>query len=131
MVSKKSFTLLVASRTTPFFVVVPIFLSRIVANMADLQYNDNETWHYLEHNFSVSKCLTTFTEIGSDHAMEQENKSMKVNVGITGLTQQPSALNLFCLIAPVLSSLSEEFLSLNQISEEKRKHHYQLSGSSR
>ena len=31
MASKKSFTLLVASRTTPFFVVVPIFLSRIVA----------------------------------------------------------------------------------------------------
>ena len=30
MVSKKSFTLLVASRTTPFFVVVPILLSRIV-----------------------------------------------------------------------------------------------------
>ena len=30
MVSKKSFTLLVASRTTPFFVVVQIFLSRIV-----------------------------------------------------------------------------------------------------
>ena len=30
MVFKNSFTLLVASRTTPFFVVVPIFLSTIV-----------------------------------------------------------------------------------------------------
>ena len=36
MVSKKSFTLLVASRTTPFFVVVPIFLSRIVGSIGFL-----------------------------------------------------------------------------------------------
>ena len=42
--------------------------------------------------------------------MEQENKTMKVLGGIIGLTQQPDALNRFCLTAPVLSSLGEEFL---------------------
>ena len=42
--------------------------------------------------------------------MEQENKTMKVLGGITGLTQQSDALNRFCLTAPILSSLGEEFL---------------------
>ena len=35
MVSKKSFTLLVASRTTPFFVIVPMFLSMIAATVEE------------------------------------------------------------------------------------------------
>ena len=45
MVFKNSFTLLVATRTTPFFVVVPIFFSTIVANsyITENQSEDGST----------------------------------------------------------------------------------------
>ena len=54
---------------------------------------------------------------------------MKVLGGIIGLIQQPDALNRFCLTAPVLSSLGEEFLERNNICSYDRKHHYQITGS--
>ena len=40
-----------------------------------------------------------------------------------------SALNRFWLVAPVLSSLSEEFCRNNQVKTQNRKQHYQLAGS--
>ena len=61
--------------------------------------------------------------------MEQENKAMKVLVGVTGLTQQTSALNRFCLTAPLLSNLSQEFLLRSNIARYNRSYHYQLTGS--
>lgn len=71
-----------------------------------------------------------FTSIGSDHAMEQKNKNLKVNGGITGLTQMPTTLSKFCLVAPVLSSLSESYTKKYDIQRNmKRKKHYQLTGS--
>ena len=61
--------------------------------------------------------------------MEQENKTMKVLGGVVGLTQQPAALNRFCLTTPILSQLSQEFLQRNNIGVYNRKYHYQLTGS--
>ena len=61
-------------------------------------------------NFGVGKSEVQFTSLGSDKAMEQENNNLKVNGGITGLTQMPSTLSRFCLVIPVISSLSDDYM---------------------
>ena len=58
--------------------------------------------------------------------MEQENKAMKVLDGITGLTQQSSVLNRFCLTASLLRNIFQEFLQRNNIGR-YRSSHYQLT----
>ena len=68
-----------------------------IANMIDIKENNVHTWGYLKDNFSVIKTEIPFMSIGSNHAMEQENKNLKVSGGIIGLTQKSSASNRFCL----------------------------------
>ena len=58
-------------------------------------------------NFSIIKSTIPFVGIATDHALEQENKVMKVAGGLIGLTQNQAALNRFCLSEPVLSSLTQ------------------------
>ena len=105
--------------------LTPLYL----ATMTDLLSNDIESWNYLEESFAISKSQIPFTSIGSDHALEQENKVMKVTGGVKGLTQNPSGLHRFCLTAPVLNALSQEFCSNNGIAVQSRIHHYQFTGS--
>ena len=63
--------------------------------------NDVQTWGYLKDNFTMSKSQILLRSIGSDHAMEQENKNFKVTGAVIGLTVKPSALNHFCLTATI------------------------------
>ena len=83
--------------------------------MVHLQSDDKQSWDYLKDNYSVSKSAIPFTSIGSDHAMEQDNKKMKVSGGIIGITQNTAALHRFCLAAPLLNLISEEFFTKFQI----------------
>ena len=59
-----------------------------------------------------------FCSVRSDHALEQESKTMKLTGGVIGLTQNQAALHRFCLVAPFLGALSKEFYS----------QHYQMAG---
>ena len=54
--------------------LTPLYL----ADMLQLKESDRKTWDYLNKNFSVSKSNIPLTAIGSDHAMEQDNRKMKV-----------------------------------------------------
>ena len=54
--------------------------------MYALKSNDVKTWDFLSENFSVNKSNVPFCALGTDHALEQENKNMKVLGGITGIT---------------------------------------------
>ena len=65
------------------------------------------TSEYLEENVSVNKTGIPFTSIGSDYALEQNNRMMKTVGGIVGLTQKQSSLNRYFLIVPVLNQLFE------------------------
>ena len=69
--------------------MAPVYLS----TMAELESKGEVTWNYLKQNFNISKTSIPFVAIRSDHVMEQENKAMEVLGGVTGLTQQTSALN--------------------------------------
>ena len=51
--------------------------------MYDLHSKDFETWDlFLDGNLLVSKSLLSSYSIGVDHALELENKSMKIQRGI-------------------------------------------------
>ena len=105
--------------------LTPLYL----ATITELEQKDEASWKYLEDNYSISKTPIPFVAIGSDHALEQENKTMKVLGAVVGLTQQPAALNRFCSTTPILSQLSQEFLQRNNVGVYNRKYHYQLTGS--
>ena len=54
----------------------PVYL----ATLSQLHESDPDAWCYLKENFVIAKSDIPFTLIGSDHAMEQENKALKVNI---------------------------------------------------
>ena len=54
----------------------PVYL----ATMSQLQESDPDTCCYLQENFAIAKSDILFTAIWSDHAMEQENIVLKVNI---------------------------------------------------
>ena len=105
--------------------LTPLYL----ATMTELKTEDVDSWNYLKDNFSINKSGIPFCSIGSDHALEQENKIMKLTGGVVGLTQNPAALHRFCLVAPFLSALSTEFCSKNLIALQGHAQHYQITGS--
>ena len=76
----------------------PRFTPLYIATMTELKENDEMSWQYLKDNFSTNKTVIPFCSIGLDHALEQDNKLLKVNGGVVGLTQNPTALDRFCLI---------------------------------
>lgn len=108
------------ARLTPFY----------LATMKELETNDQKSWDYLKENYSVIKTSIPFVGIGSDYAMEQENKNLKISGGIIGITQNQDALNRFCLVGPILNLISTKFEEKqNILREEKSRQHYQLKGA--
>ena len=98
--------------------------------MMGLKESGEVSWKYLKHNFSMNKMGIPLCSIGSDHALEQDNKLLKVNGGVVGLTQNPKGLHRFCLIPPSLASLCSQFLKNSGIIDKSTKlKHYQLVGS--
>ena len=57
--------------------------------MKVLEHNDGDSYNYLKENFSINKSSIPFRSIGSDDALEQKNRSLKVTGGVEGLTQEP------------------------------------------
>ena len=107
--------------------LTPVYL----AEMMSLKSSDPDIWKFLEDgNFCVNKNSIPFCSIGVDHAMEQENKRMKVVGGIKGLTQNQKALDRFVLASPVMTNIIKNWQvyvgsNKNQASQK----HYQLVGS--
>ena len=97
--------------------------------MMGLKENDEVSWQYLKDNFSINKMSIPFCSIGSDHALEKNNKLLKVNGGVVGLRQNPTALHRFCLISPSLASLCSQFLKNSGLIDKYTKLKYQLVGS--
>ena len=74
------------------------FTPLYIATMMELKENDEMGWQYLKDKFSINKMDILFCSIGSDHALEQDSKLLKVNDGVVGLIQNPTALHRRCLI---------------------------------
>ena len=78
--------------------------------MTKLKTSDYENCQKREQNFSIINSKIPSGGTVTVHSLEQENKVMKVSAGLIGLTQNQEVLNRFCLIAPILSSLTYNHL---------------------
>ena len=78
---------------------------------------------------TCNKSVVSFSAIGADHGIEQENRAMKVLRGVMGLLINKEALHWFGLVAPELNRICDEFLLSNKIIHYGRMHHYQLIGT--
>jgi hypothetical protein len=56
----------------------------------------------------VTKNNIPFTSIGIDQAQEQENKILKGDGGLQGITNKPATFLKYCLAASELGRLSKE-----------------------
>ena len=72
-----------------------------------------------------------FFAIGADHALEQQNRAVKVLGGIKGIANSHTALAEYFMTAGELSLLLDQFSDQYDLrnSSLKRKQHYQLPGS--
>ena len=109
--------------------MTPVYLSQ----MMDLKENDEKTWiMMMKSGFCVEKSKVTFTSIGADHGIEQENRSIKVMGGIKGISNSSINLDEYFLSTAEISNIITSFCDKFGISESeacKREDHYQLSGS--
>ena len=102
-----------------------------LAQMNELQTQSPETWKALKDgDFCVKKSGTPFTNLFVDQTLEQEIRGLKVVGGITGLTQDESALNRFLLATPeltrIVTELQHQYASAADTAPEE---HYQLTGT--
>ena len=104
--------------------MVPLYL----AQMQKLEIEDPDIYdEFMAGNFSVNKSTIPFCTIGPDHAIEHENRVMKVCGGLKGITQQPAAMARWFLIAPELSCLASEAQKLAGSTKQLSVHHHDVS----
>ena len=77
----------------------------------------------------MNKSALPFNVIGADDGIEQENRTLQVLGGVTGILINKAALHRFGLVAPELSRICDDFLASNNIASFGRTQHYQLTGS--
>ena len=54
-----------------------------------------------------------FTAIGADHAIEHENRTMKVFGGIKGIANDINKLDKYFTIAPEINQIIQDFVRLS------------------
>ena len=78
--------------------------------MFALKSQDQQWWEFSEsRNFSVNKSQVPFCALGTAHALEQENRKMKVLWGIYGIANRKNTLENYFLLSPLLGNISEQF----------------------
>ena len=97
--------------------------------MSSLKVSDPEAWTFLQDNMSVNKTPMPFSAIGPDHAIEHENRAMKVQGGIKGIANYESTLDKHFLILPEMNQQNTTFCDMFNVTSKKRDEHYQLMGS--
>ena len=81
--------------------------------------------------FSVSKTSVPFTAIGGDHAIEHENRTMKVLGGIKGVANDINKPEKYFTIAPEINQIIQDFCEAFDIEDfnAKRDEHHELTGN--
>ena len=70
-----------------------------------------------------------FCASATDHALEQENRKMKVLGEICRIANRKNTLENYFLLSPLLGNISEQFCNHFEIFQDDRRIHYQLGGS--
>ena len=80
-----------------YALMTPVYVSQ----MYDLKDRENETENFVDSGyFSVYKTLVPFTSIGTYHAIEQKNLSMKVLGRIKGIVKMTQTIYTNILPSP-------------------------------
>ena len=104
----------------------PIYLSETY----NLEMEDRE--FLLVGSFCVVKTMIPFVSIGVDHALEQQNKLMKIVGGIRNISIDENKLEQFFAICPLISKMNDQFLGMYNMKSDKRQTvHHELVGSSK
>ena len=78
--------------------------------MFSLIETDPCIWNYFDKGyFCVNKSTVPNSAIGADHAIEHENRAMKVLGGIKGIANNQLVLERYFLIIPEMNSIVDEF----------------------
>ena len=108
--------------------LAPVYLSQ----MTKLKKKNSDTWHAVQTgHFSVNKSSLPFSTKGCDHALEQQNRAMKVLGGIKGIANSRNALDEYFMTARELPLLLDQFSDQYYLRNNslKRKQQYELSGT--
>ena len=107
--------------------MIPVYLSDMSALKAEDTYTYQE---FPNGDWIVNKNLhISFGAIAADHVLEQLNRSMKVYVGLTGITLNENARTKFFLLAPELSRLALETKDMIGLTSSIQGSHHGVSGS--
>ncbi len=100
-----------------------------VARMYELQTTDPQTWSFFASGgFTVNTSnQIPFTRLGLDHAQEQQNKTLKGQGAINGITQSSATLLKFCMCAPELARLATEAETMVGIEKQASSVHHCLN----
>ena len=77
----------------------------------------------------MNKSQVPFCASATDHALEQENRKMKVLGEICRIANRKNTLENYFLLSPLLGNISEQFCNHFGIFQDDRCIHYQLGGS--
>ena len=92
--------------------------------MFTLKSQDQQSWEFSEsRNFSVNKSQVPFCALETDHALEQDNRKMKVPWGICGIENRKNTLENYFLLSPLLGNISEQFCNYFGILQDTRSIH--------
>ena len=95
--------------------LTPVYL----AEMFSLKETDPCIWNYFDKGyFCVNKSTVPHSAIGADHAIEHENRAMKVLGGIKGIATNRLALEQYFFIIPEMNSIADEFCETFNITNE-------------
>ena len=99
-----------------------------LADMIGLKNSDLEIWNYFKGgNFCVQKSQIPFVAIGRDHAGEQENKVLKIQGGLQGITRQENARIRYFLIAPILKEIVDKMQAMSGLNDKEGRCHHHLN----
>ena len=86
---------------------------------------------FMNGYFSIKKISMPFTAIGADHAIEYENRTMKVLGEIKGIANGINKLGKYFIIAPEINQIIQDFCEAFDMEDYngKRDEHQELTGN--
>jgi len=104
----------------------PVYLSE----MYSMKEDDLISWEFLKTgNFCVNKSTTSFCALGTDHALEQENRKLKFLGGISRIANNITAMDDYFIATPILNNICDRFSSMFISTGNIKDEHHQLTVS--
>ena len=101
-----------------------------MADMKELENKQQDLWkEFKRGNWVVHKSKVSFCALGTDEALEHENRAMKVLGGLVNITQKKQSLMQFFLTSRELSRLTSEAKNMFGITEYEQSNHHHLTAS--